>query len=123
MREQPETVDPLETECAQVVRRDCGGGNAYSVDAAREFLAMYRVAEREKISPVPQMLAKIDERTRIVKLIRSKIGAHVRYIDDMCDADIRMSAAAACALQGVLDEIDPDFQDKGDGDDVQAGAI
>lgn len=122
MREQPETVDPLETKCAQVVRRDCGGGNAYSVDAAREFLAMYRVAEREKISPVPQMLAEIDERARIVKLIRSKLGAHVRYIDDMSNPDILRSAAAACALQDILDEIDPDFQDPG-GEDAQADAI
>ena len=117
----PQTVDSLAHECAEAVRLECGAGRTYSVEAACEFLAMYRLAERKKTSPVPHLLVCLDERDRIVKLIRSKLGAHVRYIDDMSNSDILRSATAACALQGVLDEIDPDFQDQDQ--DAQAGAI
>ncbi len=106
-----QTVDPLEDVCARALCREAGSTAEYAKMAANEFLAMYRIVERKKTSPVPQMLADIDERARIVRLIRSKLGAHVRYLDDMSNSDIIRSAAAACALQGILDEIDPDFQD------------
>jgi hypothetical protein len=120
----PKTVDPMEAECANALRREVpSAGKLYATESAREFLAMYRLVERKKPSPVPQMLAEIDECTRIVKLIRSKLGAHIRYIDDMNNSDIIRSAAAACALQGILDEIDPDFQGLGADEDMQAGAI
>lgn len=106
--EAPKAVDPMRSECARVLGFEIGENANYCDLAAREFLALYRHMERQKTpSVVPQLLARQEERDRIIAIVRKELALHLRYIDELDNTDLRAAAGAASALQSVLDEIDP----------------